>query len=138
MPEELDGYYISESYLLLKINHESLPDDLKTIEETKLITYMWSILRTSELGGEFLSCTTGMGRQNLDWLDDNKGISKLMIPIKIEIINSIHRNIKEVREMESKIQGNLTLVSNTLNSHFDVESEESKVRLEATKPPSIS
>lgn len=135
VPEELDGYYISESFLLLKINHESLPDNLKTIEKMKFITYLWAILRTSELGGEFLSCTTGMGRQTLDWLEGNKGIAKLMIPIKIEIIDSIYKNIEEIWKMESKIQKNSIQVSDILNSNFNVESEKSKIRLEATKPP---
>lgn len=133
--EEFDGYCISESFILLEPKNESLPEELKQIQKEKIIAYLWAILRTSEMGGEFLSCTTGMGRQTMEWLEGNKGVSKIMIPIKTKIIDTIYQNLNDVWEMESEIQKNLTTVHDMLNSSFGIESEESINRLEATKPP---
>ncbi|MDR1470807.1 MAG: N-6 DNA methylase [Spirochaetaceae bacterium] len=118
--EEFDGALASGSYTVLKCYNDG--DSL----------YLWSILRTTEIRADFLSSAIGMGRQTINW----EYIKKVSIPFlpkpeRKEIV----KKILEAWELEDKAKKSLEAINDLLNTHFDVESDQSKQRFISTKPP---
>ena len=118
--EEFDGALASGSYTVVKCEHEY--DSL----------YLWSILRTTEIRADVLSSAIGMGRQTVDWED----IQNLRVPfLAPQERKRISKQILEAWEAEKKAKQKLNDINVLLHDKFDVESEDSKRRFEATKPP---
>lgn len=118
--KEHDGSLASSSYTVVRCN---VP---------KISIYLWSIMRTTEIRADFLSSAIGMGRQTICW----DTISKVRIPLlKTEEMERISISIQNAWDSIKKSNLAITQVFNDLNGKFDVESDESHNRFEATKPP---
>jgi type I restriction enzyme M protein len=118
--EEFDGALASGSYTVVKCNN------------TEDSLYLWSILRTTEIRADFLSSAIGMGRQTINW----EYMQKVQIPFlpKTER-DEIVQKILEAWKMEDKAKKSMEAINDLLNTHFDVESDQSKQRFISTKPP---
>jgi len=117
---EFDGTLASGSYTVVKCVHDY--DSL----------YLWSILRTTEIRADVLSSAIGMGRQTVDW-DDIKNLEVPFLPPQER--KRISKQILEAWEAEKRAEQELQNITGMLHRKFNVESEESKRRFEATKPP---
>ena len=118
--EEFDGSLASGSYIVLRCNN---PDDS---------LYLWSILRTTEIRADLLTSAVGMGRQTIDW-EEIKTVQIPMLPQnrRQKIVNTILL----AWEKEKKANQEVENVQIMLDDEFGVESEESKYRFTAYKPP---
>ena len=94
--------------------------------------YLWSILRTAELRSDFLTFAIGMGRQTIKW-DDIKEVS-VPLPPKSKR-KEITKKILEAWRKEQEIKDDFKNITEYLHKNFNVESEDSKKRFLATKPP---
>jgi len=118
--EEFEGALASGSYIVLEC-------------ETEMnAVYLWSILRTTELRADILSAAIGLGRQTINWED----IRELAVPLvppedRERIADDILSAWQKEREAEQIVES----IASKLHSKFDVESEKSKRRFEAHKPP---
>jgi type I restriction enzyme M protein len=118
--EEFDGALASGSYIILKCN-----DDIDAV-------YLWSILKTTELRTEFLSQSVGLGRQTVDW----KSIKDIQIPLlRRDEREKMYRKLIDIWKKEKEVENASKEIKSVLNKNFDVESEESLVRFESSKPP---
>ena len=118
--DEFDGALASASYTVVRC--ESNYDAL----------YLWAILRSVEIRADILTSAIGMGRQTVDWDD----IQNIMIPLlPKEQRDQIGQQILNAWEEEKRSNAKLEGVSLLLDKEFCVESEESKKRFEAMKPP---
>lgn len=118
--QEFDGCLASGSYTVVRCLNEE--DSL----------YLWSILRTTEIRADFLTSAIGMGRQTISW-DNIKTVKVPFLADKER--NDIGKHIKDAWEAERNAQESLDSIKDILHSEFDVESEESKSRFLASKPP---
>ena len=117
---EFDGALASGSYTVVKCN-----DDKNSL-------YLWSILRTTEIRADFLSSAIGMGRQTVSW-DHIKNVQiPFLLPEKRE---QIGENIINAWKMEREAQESIKKIYDLLDTEFNVESELSKNRFLAAKPP---
>jgi type I restriction enzyme M protein len=118
--DEFDGALASGSYTVVKCfnEHDSL--------------YLWSILRTTEMRADFLTSAIGMGRQTVSW-EDIKNVEVPFLPI--EERQRISDSIRNAWQQEKLALQRLDTIAAKLHDQFNVESEESKKRFEATKPP---
>jgi type I restriction enzyme M protein len=118
--EEFDGSLASGSYTVVRC--EDKIDSL----------YLWSILRTTEIRADFLSSAIGMGRQTINWDD----IKNVQIPFfSKERRAEVAQKIKDAWDLEKKAQESIDSIKDILHTEFDVESEQSKHRFTAAKPP---
>jgi type I restriction enzyme M protein len=118
--EEFDGALASGSYTVVKCN------------DTKNSLYLWSILRTTEIRADFLSSAIGIGRQTISW--DN--IKNVQIPfLSPEKRGEIAVKILNAWKLEKESQESIKSVYSLLDTEFNVESELSKSRFLASKPP---
>ena len=118
--DEYEGALASGSYLVMRC--DSMVDTL----------YLWAMLRSTEIRSDFLSSSTGMGRQTIKW----KEICNVQVPFhKQEERKKIAEKILNSWKAEKKAEEYISSVFNELNKTFDVESEESIKRFTETKPP---
>ena len=118
--EEFDGALASGSYTVARCE-----DPIDSL-------YLWSILRTTEIRADFLSSAIGMGRQTINWDD----IKTVQVPfLRREKREMIARQIKNAWELEKKAQESIENIYALLDAEFNVESELSKNRFLAAKPP---
>jgi type I restriction enzyme M protein len=118
--EEFDGALASGSYTVVKCHND------------KNSLYLWSILRTTEICADFLSSAIGMGRQTISW--DN--IKNVQIPfLSLEKRDEIAKKILNAWKLEKTAQESIKNIYNLLDTEFNVESELSKSRFLAAKPP---
>lgn len=118
--DEFDGALASGSYTIVRCfnDYDSL--------------YLWAILRTVEIRSDILTSAIGMGRQTVDWQD----IKDVFVPFcSIEKRKEISRDILDAWEKERNANILLEGVTKSLNEKFGVESDESKKRFDAMKPP---
>ena len=73
-----------------------------------------------------------MGRQTVDW-DDIKNLEVPFLPPQER--KRISKQILKAWEAEKRAQQELDNINTLLHEKFDVESQASKRRFEATKPP---
>jgi type I restriction enzyme M protein len=118
--DEFDGALASGSYTVVRC------------DDTVDSLYLWSILRTTEIRADFLSSAIGMGRQTINWDD----IKTVQIPfLSRDKRENVAQKIKNAWELEKKAQESIDDISDMLHTEFDVESEQSKRRFIAAKPP---
>ncbi|MDR1021869.1 MAG: N-6 DNA methylase [Prevotellaceae bacterium] len=118
--KEFDGSLASGSYTVVRCE-----DDIDSL-------YLWSILRTTEIRADFLSSAIGMGRQTINWDD----IKNVQIPfLSRERRAEVAHKIKDAWDLEKKAQESIDGIKDILHTEFDVESEQSKHRFTAAKPP---
>jgi len=119
--EDIDGALAaSESYIVVRCN-----DDKNSL-------YLWSILRTTEIRADFLSSAIGMGRQTISW----DHIKNVQIPfLSPEKQEQIGKTIIDAWKLEKDAQESLKGISILLDTEFNIESELSKNRFLAAKPP---
>jgi len=118
--EEFDGALASGSYTVVKCG------------DKKNSLYLWSILRTTEIRADFLSSAIGIGRQTVSW--DN--IKNVQIPfLSQEKREQIGKKIINAWKMEKEAQESIKNIYTFLDTEFNVESELSKNRFLAAKPP---
>ncbi len=118
--EGYDGALASGSYTVVRCfnDYDSL--------------YLWSILRSTEIRADFLTSAIGMGRQTIDW-EDMKNVVVPLLPVNKRKI--ISREILRAWEAENEAKYTMKNITQELHEAFDVESEESKIRFESSKPP---
>jgi type I restriction enzyme M protein len=118
--EEFDGALASGSYTVVKChdNNDSL--------------YLWSILRSTEIRADFLSSAIGMGRQTISW-DKIKNVQIPFLPK--EKRDEIAKKILNAWKLEKAAQESIKSIYSLLDTEFNVESELSKSRFLAAKPP---
>jgi type I restriction enzyme M protein len=118
--EEFDGALASGSYTVVKCY-----DDKNSL-------YLWSILRTIEIRADFLSSAIGMGRQTVSW----EHIKNVQIPFLLpEKREQIGIKITNAWKLEKEAQEEIKNIYTLLDTEFNVESELSKTRFLAAKPP---
>jgi type I restriction enzyme M protein len=118
--EEFDGALASGSYTVVKCHND------------RNSLYLWSILRTTEIRADFLSSAIGMGRQTISW--DN--IKNVQIPLlQPEKRDEIAKKIMNAWQLEKEAQETIRSIYSLLDTEFNVESEVSKNRFLAAKPP---
>jgi len=118
--EDFDGALASGSYTVVRCFNKE--DSM----------YLWSILRTTEIRADFLTSAIGMGRQTIDW-EDIKGVK---VPFLSDAKRKeIGKDILNAWIAEKQAQNTVENINTYLHSEFDVESEDSKVRFLAAKPP---
>ena len=120
VPKEYEGAIASSSFLVLECKRKA---DLP---------YLWSILRTTEIRADILSAAVGLGRQTIDW-EDLKEVQIPLLPIAER--KRLASKIRTAWEKEKQAKRDLEAVPGILDAKFDVESEESKKRFEAHRPP---
>jgi type I restriction enzyme M protein len=118
--EEFDGALASGSYTVVKCH-----DDKDSL-------YLWSILRTTEIRADFLSSAIGMGRQTISW-DNIKNVQIPFLPIAKR--DEIAGKILNTWKLEKEAQESIKSIYSILDTEFNVESELSKSRFLAAKPP---
>jgi restriction endonuclease S subunit len=118
--EEFDGALASGSYTVVKCHNDK--DSL----------YLWSILRTTEIRADFLSSAIGMGRQTISW----NNIKSVQLPfLSLEKRDEIAKKIINAWQLEKEAQESIKSIYSLLDTEFNVESEVSKTRFLAAKPP---
>jgi type I restriction enzyme M protein len=118
--EDFDGALASGSYTVVRCHNNK--DSL----------YLWSILRTTEIRADFLSSAVGMGRQTISW--DN--IKNVQVPfLSSEKRKEITEKILNAWKLEKEAQDSIKNIYSILDTEFNVESELSKSRFIAAKPP---
>jgi hypothetical protein len=118
--EEFDGALASSSYTVVKCY-----DDKNSL-------YFWSILRTTEIRADFLSSAVGMGRQTINW-DNIKNVQIPFLPSKKQ--DEIAEKILNAWKLEKEAQESIKSIYSLLDTEFNVESDLSKSRFLAAKPP---
>jgi type I restriction enzyme M protein len=118
--EEFDGALASGSYTVVKCY-----DDKNSL-------YLWSILRTTEIRADFLSSAIGMGRQTVSWDYIQNVQIPFLLPKKRE---QIGEKIINAWKLEEEAQEAIKNIYTFLDAEFNVESELSKNRFLAAKPP---
>ena len=118
--EKFDGALASSSYTVVRCKNEY--DTL----------YLWSILRTTEIRADLLTSAIGMGRQTIDWED----IKNVELPfVDIAERKLISKTIRDTWEAEKIAKQKFETIMKNLDDKFDVESDASIIRFEASKPP---
>ena len=100
-------------------------------KEKAIATYLWAILRTTELKCDLLTSAVGMGRQTICW-DDIKDVE---VPIAQSEIHKISEQIYDCWKKEEEANKGINAIQDFLAQTFDVEGEASKMRYASTKPP---
>ncbi len=120
VPEEYEGAIASGSFLVLECKRKA---DLP---------YLWSILRTTEIRADILSAAVGLGRQTINW-EDLKQVQIPLLPVAER--KRLASKVRTAWKKEGETRRDLEAVARTLDAEFDVESEESKKRFDAHRPP---
>ena len=119
VPPELNGALVSKSFVVLRC-----PSQVDTV-------YVWAILRSHEIRADLMSVSTGTGRYTTDWLDARH----IKIPwMEKGDRTKIAQGFIESWKLERKI-AKLEDLSLKIVDRLGVESEESKKRFRANKPP---
>ncbi len=120
VPRDIDGCVVSSEYTVLRC-------------KSKIdAVYLWIVLRSSELRADLLSTTSGISRHRLKW----PKFGEVMVPlVSDEERKQIYQDFVQAKELQKRAQQSRQQILSSINEKLDVESEASKQRFLASKPP---
>ncbi len=119
--DEMDGCVVSSEYTVLRCKKRKTD-----------AVYLWTVLRSSELRADLLSTSSGLNRHRLKWAK----FKDVLIPVlSDEERLQIYEDFVTSRDLQKKAQRSKEKVFSTVYELLDVESESSKARFIAAKPP---